>query len=295
MKTAFLICAHDQPNYLAKLVNILSCDWARIFIHIDKKANITEFRKCIPNGSAIFLDCSRRISVNWGGFSVVQAILNLLDESLNAGEHFDRFCLLSGSDFPIKSLDDIEKAFDSENEFMRIDRRLDVSDNNSHCKNVRYYHFMDSPHPKAIGLLSKASRKPYDKISLYHGSCWWALTNACVNYVAEFIKNNEDYIIFHKHTLCADEIFFSSIVKSSPFMVNLTHDFENTNDKKGFFALNEHGCHYIDWNSKGVKLPKVLNDGDFNALCNSKALFGRKFREPDSCNLLQKISSTIAK
>ena len=299
MRAAILIIAHDQPSHLATLVDSLSCDWTRIFIHIDRKVDITEFQQCIPEHNAsLFLDFNHRIRINWGGFSQVQATLNLLDASLNFGEQFDRFCLLSGSDFPIKSLDEIKMHLDSEKEFMRIDRRLDVSDDNTHCKNVRYYHFLDSPFPKTVKniharCLPKIPRKAYDKISLYHGCNWWALTIGCVRFIAEFLQHNKDYVTFHKHTLCADEIFFNSIVKFSPFAANITHDFESVIDQKSYFSLNEHGCHYIDWNAEGLTLPKVLNESDFSRLLNSEALFARKFREPESSNLLYNLKKAI--
>ena len=95
MKAAILIIAHDQPVHLARLVESLSCDWTRIFIHIDRKADAAEFKKCIPeHKNIIILDDQYRIRVNWGGFSIVEALLNLLDVSLNSKERFARFCFL---------------------------------------------------------------------------------------------------------------------------------------------------------------------------------------------------------
>ena len=289
-----MIMAHDQPNHLVKLVEFLSCDWMHIFIHIDKKIDVAGFPKCISKHKNITIfDDNHRTMVTWGGFSIVKTILNLLEASLNFEDHFDRFCLLSGSDFPIKTLDEIKNCFNSEKEFMRVDRRLDASCNNGHCKNVRYFHLNDSPFPKITSLIPKINRKAYDKITLYHGSNWWALTEGCIKYIIKFIQRNNDYVSFHRYTHCPDEIFFHSIVKSSPFAANLTHDFEKANDLTSYFALNEHGCHYIDWNAKGVTLPKVLNEGDLNNLLSSRALFARKFREDISGNLLQMLRKSI--
>jgi hypothetical protein len=296
MKAAILIMAHDQPVHLAKLVESLSCDWTRIFIHIDRKVDAAEFKKCIPeHKNIIILDDKYRIRVNWGGFSIVEAMLNLLDVSLNSGERFARFCFLSGSDFPIKTLNHIKACFDSEKEFMRVDRRLDASCNNSHYKNVCYLHFYDMPLQKITRRIPRIPRKTYDKIKLYHGCTWWSLTEECIKYIMKFIQRNNDYTAFHKYTLCPDEIFFHSIVKSSPFAANITHDYEKANDLNSYFDLNEHGCHYIDWNAKGVTLPKVLNESDINNLLRSETLFARKFRENDSCNLIQLLEKAIEK
>ena len=70
-----------------------------------------------------------------------------------------------------------------------------------------------------------------------------------------------------------------SIVKNSPFSAKITHDFETARHLDAFFALNEHGCHYVDWTSEGVLLPKVLDEADLDRLLNSQAHFARKFRE----------------
>ena len=294
MKAAILIMAHRQPTHLAKLVESLLCDWAYIFIHIDKKVDISEFRRCISqHRNVIFVDYKNRVRVNWGGFSQVEATLSLLDASLNFEEHFDRFCLLSGSDFPIKPLSKIKAAFDSEIEYISIEKLLDDSNNNNHCKYVKYFYFRDSRLSSIINQLPKIPRRVYNNISLYWGSQWWALTHECVRYILNFIKHNEDYISFHKYTLVPDEIFFHSIVKNSPFSANISHDFEKVKDPKSYFDSNERGCHYIDWNAKGTSLPKVLDESDISNLISSKSLFARKLQKGPSDKLVQMIEKII--
>jgi len=146
MKVAFLIMAHHQLGHLANLIEALNCDWIHFFIHVDKKVDITEFLRLIPRyANIIFLKNSQRIQVYWGGYSQVIATLNLLKVAQKCGEYFDRFCLLSGSDFPIKKISYIKSAFDTKEEFIRIDRRLEDFEMNTHYKFVRYLYFMDNP------------------------------------------------------------------------------------------------------------------------------------------------------
>ena len=210
-----MIMAHDRPDHLARLVKRLDGDWIRVFIHVDAKVAIDPFRAMIPDdGRVRFLQGHERVAVNWGGFSSVQATLSLLQTALNSAKRFDRFCLLSGSDFPIKSLSDIYEGLDSEMEFIRVDRRLDDSDDNQHCRCVRYAYFPDGP---AKDRSPKGPREVYDKISLYHGSQWWALTEGCIGHIIEYLQRNKDYAEFHRNALLSDEIFFHSIVKSSPY------------------------------------------------------------------------------
>lgn len=288
MKIAILIMAHHQPSHLAKLIQSLNCDWVHFFIHVDKKADILEFTRLVPKSSnIIFLDTSQRVKVYWAGYSQVKATLNLLNAARSCREYFTRFCLLSGSDFPIKSINHIKSVLDTKKEFIRIDRRLGDFDSNSHYKFVRYFYFMDNPLLQRIGWSGKVSRQSYKKITLYHGSTWWALTNDCVDYIIKFLKNNRDYICFHQWTLSSDEIFFHSIVKNSPFASNISHDFEKSSSSGDYFKLNEHGCTYVDWNVKNVTLPKVLDVEDYNNLLNSSCLFARKFDQIKSSYLVE--------
>lgn len=292
MRTAAMIMAHDRPDHLARLVHRLNGDWIGVFIHVDAKVAIDPFRALIPEcGRVRFLQGHARMAVNWGGFSSVEATLHLLRAALNAPGGFDRFCLLSGSDFPIRSAKQIHTGFATNRQFIRIDRRLDDSDDNSHCRYVRYEHFPDGA---AKDRAPQQRRKVYDKIGLYHGSQWWALTEACVGYIMDYVERNPDYAAFHRNTLLSDEIFFHSIVKSSPYAAFVSHDFEKASDLEAFFALNEHGCHYIDWNSRGVRLPKVLDEEDFGRLIRSNAFFARKFRDASE-QLLERIEDVIAR
>ena len=114
-----------------------------------------------------------------------------------------------------------------------------------------------------------------------------------MKYIIEFLKKNRNYTSFHRYTDCAAEIFFHSIVKNSPFATNITHDFEKETCLNSFFASNEHVCHYVDWNTKGVFLPKVLDINDLDSLVNSEALFARKIDEKISRNLVEILEERI--
>jgi len=109
----------------------------------------------------------------------------------------------------------------------------------------------------------------------------------------KFLKNNRDYTCFHQWTFSSDEIFFHSIVKSSPFATNISHDFEQVSSFDNYFKLNEHGCNYVDWNAKNVTLPKVLDVEDFNDLVNSSCLFARTFDQSKFSGLVEMLQKQI--
>ena len=290
MTAAIMIMAHSQPSHFGRLLEALASEWAFIFVHIDAKADIKEFIKQTPGGAKVlFLDANRRVRVWWGGFSIIRATLNLLESAINFGLDFDRYCLLSGSDYPIKSMDYIAAQFASDKEFMRIEKMLGNTPKNSQSKRVNFFYFMDNQLSGKAGLSGVIPRKRYARMDLYHGSQWWSLTANCVRYIIRFLRDNGDYVRFFRHVLAPDEIFFHSIVKNSPFAGALAHDFERASSLTDFFLSNEHGCHYIDWHAEGGLTPKILDAGDLDYLINSQALFARKFDENRSGRLLAKL------
>jgi hypothetical protein len=284
--------AHHQPAHLARLVAVLDHSDCTFFVHIDGKVADTAFRGALGERRNVFF-VENRYAVNWGGYSQVQATLALLSAARGSGSCFHRYCLLSGSDYPIQSNPRIQAEFASGKEFMRIDRRIGASEDNSHCRNVMFYWCVDNPEP---GVQSGTVRRdPYSGIGLYHGAQWWALTHECVEYILRFLAAHADYEAFFRQVLCPDEIFFHSIVKASPFASRITHDFEAAADAEAFSLSNEHGCHYIDWNAKGEdRLPKVLDLADLDRLRSSEALFARKFQEARSAALVSRLDRMLA-
>lgn len=306
MNIAYLILAHHQPAHLARLIKALIGDGAYFLVHVDLKTDISPFKELVPaSRNIIFLQDAARVKVFWCGYSTVTATLNLLRAAVGSGVHFTRYCLLSGSDFPIKKNSRIEEALSTETEFLRVDRKLDYGKNDFHSETVRYIHLYDSRflNPRttpserlssaAEKILRKIPRKRYQKIPLYQGSQWWALTDPCVRHIFKFLEENSDYLAFHRHTLVPDESFFHSIIKSSPFAERIIHDVEKVASIDEYYESNEYGCHYIDWNSKGVALPKVLDVSDAESLTRSTALFARKFDKNRSAALLNQLEGLI--
>jgi len=263
------------------------------FIHLDAKVDETIFKQTVGASSKITFITDRR-KVNWGAFSMVEATLALLSEALSSSSSFHRFCLLSGSDFPIKPNTRILADFDSPTEFMRIARKLNSGQSISHDRNVRFYWYLDSEDHTWWNCSGKLPRKPYSRVGLYHGSQWWALTRECVEYILQFISSNQDYYSFFKNAYCSDEIFFHSIVKHSPFAVRISHDFETAPDQAALSVSNDHGSHYVDWNASSKTLPKVLDEQDWDKLVRSKALFARKFDEGRSGALIAMLENELA-
>lgn len=306
MTLAYLILLHQQPKHLGRMIRALDAGGVQFFIHVDGKADIGPFRRAAGPGPNIhFLEGRRRTNVFWSGFSSITAILNLLEAASSAGTQFSRYCLLSGSDFPIKGAATIREELRSEIEFMRVDRRLDPQGQDLHSRRIRGWHFYDhrlmnprtTPAPRwlerAESLIRRVPRRPYRGIPLYQGSAWWALTHDSVAHILKFVRGNPEYAAFHRHVGVPDECFFQSILKASPFRGNIVQDFERN---PGDIAERpyDHASHFIDWITPGIELPKILDLTDADRLAGSRALFARKFGQPRSDDLLRLLEERIA-
>jgi hypothetical protein len=302
--TAFLIMAHHQPRHLARLVHALDCSWARSFVHIDRKVDVRPFHIALSRSSTVqLLDQRLRTKVHWGGFSQVQAALNLLHGATDSGVNFTRYVLLTGSDYPIKPLVEFPGRLAGDVEFIAVDRLVPTGGRSDEfpARNLNRFHFPDRPwlNPvtaPSMRLLSIADRwlaaiprRMYSRFPLYHGSAYWALTGSCVRYILRFLQDNPDYSRYFRSTLSPDEVFFQSVVKHSPFAARISHDRTVTQSPPG----RNRGIHYIDWSESTATSPRTLQLEDFPALLDSNALLARKFSEERSAPLLDRLDRTV--
>lgn len=297
MQIAFIILAHDQPDHLARLVKRISKPWNTIFIHIDKKSDINKFKSLVEEKeNIIYVDKKRRVNVSWGGFSAVKSTLNMIDMARQHQRDFDRYCLLSGADYPIKNTEEIFKGLNNDTEFIFVGSKItDGSASKTHASYIKYYHFEDTPLLKKLRLSGRLWRKLYRKIDIYHGSQWFCLSKHAIEYALDFISRNPDYMRYMKYTLCSDEIFFTSIIKSSPYSDQMSFGFGREVSRSSFYSHREQGIHYIDWDhpSNNNCSPRVLTMLDKDSLRNTNALFARKFDQNESLHLLDYIDKLI--
>lgn len=104
MRIGYLILAHSAPEHLQRLINHLSNKKSKIFIHIDKSVDIDLFND-ISGDNIFFID--NRVNSRWGAFSLTQATINLIKCALQHGQ-LDRVQLLSGLDYPVKPIEELE-------------------------------------------------------------------------------------------------------------------------------------------------------------------------------------------
>jgi len=291
-KVAYLILAHTDAPHLAKLVNTLDYR-ARLFIHLDRKADRTAFDAFHLPPSAEFIPDSVRVS--WGAFSIVQATLNLIKAALDSGETFSHLVLLSGQDYPIKSPEAIYRFLTAhpQRQFIRF---LDMTTSpNHHMRRIIDYWFWEPWLPAVpaidrfmrIAMLKIAHRlrpliakKPLEGITPAFGSQWWAITPDCAAYILQFVADNPRFMKFYRYVHAPDEHFFHTIIANSPY-IDQTNGFEDCPHCGPHRLANLHAI--------ATSLNKVHQVSDFDELRQSHQLFVRKVTSTESSALLARL------
>jgi len=267
MRIAHLIMTYKNPLQVERLVRRLDHPNFDIYIHLDKKIDIKDFKFLGGYNRVNFI--KNRSICNWGGFSFVKAITNSVREILSNSEDYEYVNLMSAQDYPIKDNDYIYNYYEryKGTSFISYEKSND-SDWWKHAV-TRYelYHFTDISIKGRYfvqGILNRLMPKRKFPISceLYGSaiSSWWTISSECAHYIVEYLDNNQELMKFMKYTWAADEFLYATIIMNSSF--------------KGKTINNN--LRHIEW-EKGKPNPRIFNINDLNTLKESNHLFARKF------------------
>ena len=281
MKLAHLILAHSNPGQLKRLVDKLAHSDSHIYIHLDKKTDITQFLPIADNDRISFI--SNRIKVYWGGYSIVQATINSFEEILANGIAFDHINLLSGQDYPIKSTEHIHQ-FLRENKGKIFMHSLSVNNEwQEAIPRIERYHLANLKLPAGTYRVEQVmnailpKRKMPEGIVAMGRSQWFTASRESIAYIVDYVKKEQWVSRFFKMSWAADELIFQTILFNSPFKEHMVND----------------NLLYVDW-SEGKASPKLLNMEDAAALKASDKLFARKFNSDADSAVLDYIDNFTA-
>jgi hypothetical protein len=227
MKIGYLILAHNNFRHLERLIDALDDAHSAFYIHIDKKAR-QDYKPRKPNVSVI----PAKFDINWGGFTMVEATLALLEYGVEHSPDAGYYILISGVDYPVRPKTFLYSQLEKKKEYIDISP-LPVP--YKPAERYEYYYFdYNRRNPKLYNpkfllevLLKKLKIKRKAPFRVYAGSQWFALTAGCVQYILKTVNEDTGYVDFFCHTLVPDEAFFQTIIGNSPFreetMANLTY------------------------------------------------------------------------
>lgn len=283
MKHAYLIIAHNEPQLLQNLIDLIDDKRNDIYIHIDKKSDIKQFSDISASESRLYF--IPRKSVYWGHYSQVQTELRLMAFAKNNAS-YSYYHLLSGVDLPLHNQDYIHNYFERHNgtEFVEVLEFTEEIRKDIFYKNYRWFFFQrflrsGNPLLEKIFHISELIQFKMPilrrhNIEIYKGSNWFSITEAFVNYI---LSNKRLIFDEFRWSNCADELFLQSLFAKSIFYKN------KSNKAQGNLRA-------IDWR-RGH--PYIWRNTDFDELVSSEALFARKFSLKTDKEIVLKIYDYI--
>lgn len=262
MRLVYILLAHQLPEQLIRLVDRLEGPDVHVLIHLDRNMSDHEVRLAHQGLAArANVEFLPRHRCAWGAFSLVEATLEGLRrcEALS----YDYAVLLSGQDYPIKSRAQIDAHLDGlagtsiiHHEPFPMEFWVDGG-----WHRIQQFHALGRPRwmqegVRVLNALRLPHRFPRGK-SPYGGAQFWALSQAAVRHVLDFIDANPKFVRFYRYTFVPDEMFFQSIVGNAGDAI----------------ATESDQVSFLEWDRPGM----ILTSDDFSTLTDDPHLFARKF------------------
>ena len=294
VKLAYIITSYQDPNQLKELVDALGGQ--DIFIHIDLKSNIDDFKSIINKDNVKFI--SNRKLVSWGGYSQVESLKELLIEVKESNKNYDRVVCLSGTDYVSYPISKIEEDFIN-NPNKEYINAIDITGDNKHNNKVIQYWNFDIQNVFVRRIMNQLwyrftkylgnKKKDYlmidnKKWDVYFGSDYFSLTYDCAMYVLDCLSNKQ-IINYFKSSYVPSELVFPTIVFNSKYGKNANL----LDNSKEYRIRYEKLCalHYEIYEP----LIKVMTINDITDIKQSGKLFFRKAKTGESDSLIEYIKN----
>lgn len=284
---AVLIQAHKNIQQVIELARLLEKEFL-VYIHLDKKAIIEKEQKAeIEKLNVVVIS---KVSVNWSGWSVAQASIELMKEALK-NPQIEYIHIISGQDWPTKDLKDIS-AFYENNKKGYIDSvpakglrktgepviwweqyYFDYDKINRKSFHGKLYHRL-SLIIQTIFRVNKFKSLNVD-LTMYTGSQWVDLPRQMVVYLINYLESHENVLHLFETGFCSDEFWIPTILLASE-------------EYKGLIVNNNH--RYILEKKKNGSYPAILDSEDLGNIKSGDYHFGRKFSSPYSDELIKSLN-----
>ena len=276
MRQAILITAYRDIPMLKRLVDYFDDDF-ELFVHVDKRCqeSLTSLNKRER------LHLFRTYAVEWGDYKHLLAIVMLIREAYSHPD-LEYFHLITGSDYPCKSLADFKtfcKEHHNDNYLEHFPLPHPDWGSEGGLNRIQYWWLRPNIHRsngawvtrKLVNLQRRIGIKrsfKYFNGNLYGGSTYWSLSRKAVGLAVDYFVHHPNYLRRFRHTSIAEEICLPTLLSNS-----------------GITIINNY-MRYIDWGLDGAN-PQVLTEKDYNNIVASGALFARKMKSDTSYELIK--------
>lgn len=282
----YVMLVHDHASLAERIVRALDEAQHSFVIHVDTKApHVYEQLKVFASQTATGIQPALkgklhvlendRQSVNWGGFSVVNATLVAMRYAWDLGVSFDYMIDISGSTYPLVSNQEIRTVLAKQPGYTY----MDVHERPSRPNADMWHQYVECDE----GLHRISRLATLRGMNMHVGSQWFALPWHVVHW---FLHNRLplDYINYAKRVVVADEHYFATLFKNSPYCDELVNKnllyvvFDKwENEKQSERSMrNSKKCLHPDPDHCG-RSPTTLTPEYRRLLQTSQHLFARKF------------------
>lgn len=303
MMLACVVFAHREPRQLARLLDALRHPQVRIYLHIDRRASLAPFRHALAEACLDTVTLLQRRASRWGGIEIVDAALDGLARARADG--CDYCILLSGQDFPLRSVDELVTFYEQARERSYVENwplptprwRYDGRYRTDfYSFNVLGRRETSIPRGEDTSYLNVKGRTlngflrlrtlnwprrafpPY--LRAFGGGAWLNLSRSAMIHILDYLDEHPDYRRYHEYTLLPDELFFHSILLGTSF----ADQHEVLNDSLRFTI----------WPAS-VSHPRILTSRDLPTMLASEKLFARKFDPAIDDGVLARLADHIGR
>lgn len=277
MQQAILLLAHKDYDQIAKLIAYFD-GRCPIYVHVDKKSELVNRANeimLLPGVKGVY----SKYSVNWAGYSILQAELLLMKHALTNSDAY-YFHLISGQDYPLRPLEDFLSFFDNTGSmgFLYCSPLPNPRNDDNTFFRLQHYVLTDYINTRS----AEGKRRVWDFVRwqkrhgirrripdytdhLYIGSAWFSLRKEVVEYIVDYTRRHPAFYRRLRFTYIPEEIYVSSVALDPPYSKQIGH-FNNCRT-----ILWQHGegidCSPIDITTE--QFPLLLQ--------NELGFFARKF------------------
>jgi Core-2/I-Branching enzyme len=299
---AYLITSHNLPDQVLRLAGVLrsGSPESEIVVHHDERASRLDHTALAAYGVRAIDPPSR---VTWGEISHLTAMLRCFSWLLTES-NFDWMVLLSGQDYPIRPLGDIERDLSGTSADGLIEaepcpkpglsHRVDEFALRYHFQWYRSPRWMTGRIPRSLAsrtafvrsrflprsgawVGARALSSPFDEsFRCYRGSDWFTLSRRAVRAVVSFSDANPEILAHYSRTLIPTESYVQTVLAND---ANLR-------------LLGDHR-RYVVWDQPVMTGPRILRSQDLGALLASGRDFARKFDETVDRDVLDMIDQQV--
>ena len=285
LKLLYGILTHDNPIATIRLVEALYEPGHQFVIHVDRKYPSTQadlLRYAAERPHVHILDDDRRVSVNWGGFSMVNATLQLLKHAFHHSIQFHRFVHVSASTYPIASNPEIRHRlamYPLDANFFHVILQP------SRTPNHGWHYFVECDDLLHRIFQLQPLRRETNGIDVFTSSQWFILSQEFAQYLAEAENGSlvDHFARYAEHVVVADETFFGTVLRNTRFCSkhhnsNFLHlQFDRWESDLPVELRDQRKCPMPDSNHCG-RSPTTMTIDYADILELSSELFARKVR-----------------